>query len=756
MKRLLLSIRKGISSFFDQMLIEASPTGLLPSNAGSRPIEATRIVMQPDRPIASASEDLFDRECFANRVASVISSRADDSSLVIGLFGPWGDGKTSTLTMLRGALQTDEQVIIVDYNPWFYKNDESVITRAFFETIGSALQKNPTLSRENIGQVMEVIGSAIPTFGDSISKTGNKLAQIDLPAVKSKVGSILKKHKKRVVVFIDDIDRLNRSDIQTLFKLVRLVGDFHYTTYVLAFDDEVVAQSLGTAYGSGDTNAGSRFLEKIIQVPLHLPPANPEVLRSIVFSSFDRVVSENDIEMDQEMGTELGNSFVSGFSAALKTPRHVKLIDNAITFAVPILKGEVYVVDQILIECLRIFYPRLYRYVRDNPSAFLGKSDVMWSPSQSEKAELRDQRIDEILRGYGLSDAELDAFKTHFLQNLFPRTSKTEYGNDWESSWGALKRICSRDYFKRYFTYAVPSGDISDLAVDSLVQAASDEEVVAVKDAIANASANGSLPLLISKLVQRVDQLPLKAGPTIIFAIADVSSKLPTSDGLAGSDLARRRAARLIADIIKRFPEKQWETAVSIAVTSSSDPTFAVTVLDECRDASDDYGKRGFLSQELHGKLTNELVSSLLNTRPEEGIFDLVPSHPDYFIFYAVQFGGDLAANDVRDRLRSELEGDPSRAIAYIRAFTGTSYPGKGAPYPSDFNIRNYRSMAGAFDMDQLFDCINRVYGDKLGSGEYKRAFETDEINVEERLAQQFAYVHRNRDSYPPPESKDA
>src|SRR5438094_267400 len=56
---------------------------------------------------------------------------------------------------------------------------------------------------------------------------------------------------KRVVLFIDDVDRLDRKEIQAAFKLVKLSAGFDHTSYVLAFDDEMVAAALGETYGGG-------------------------------------------------------------------------------------------------------------------------------------------------------------------------------------------------------------------------------------------------------------------------------------------------------------------------------------------------------------------------------------------------------------------------------------------------------------------------------------------------------------------------
>lgn len=742
-------IRQSVRAFFHQMLVDADPSGLSPpSKPEIAALPSTEVVMQPDRPIRTAAEDLFDRASFARRVATVIATRSDDSSLVLGLFGPWGDGKTSTLGMLREALSR-ENVIIIEYNPWFYKSDAESITRAFFRTIGSALQKNAIFSKENFGLTLSTVGRAVPTVGEALGKLGDKLSESDLEAVKAKVAEVLRRHRKRVVVFVDDIDRLDRKDIQTLFKLVRLVGDFSYTTYVLAFDDEIVAAALGEAYGAGDAGAGARFLEKIIQVPLHLPPANRQVLREVVFASFDRVISENSIPYDRDRGSELGNAFVAGFDPVLKTPRQAKLIDNAITFAVPILKGEVNVVDQILIECMRIFYPTLYRLIRDEQSMFLGTAKLDWTSRDDEKAQIRDALIAAAMAPYGLTESEMTTFRALFLEHLFPRISNSSYGSDWEETWGSEQRICSRDYFNRYFNYSVPRGDISDLSVDLLINEAESGNLEAVNDAVRDASERKALPLLLTKMLQRSATLPLRAIPTIIYVFAAVSDQMPDRDGPFGSSWTRRRAARLVADLIKRSPPKGWEKAVELASSASTDVLFAIQVLDACRTSEDRDGETGFLPERAHRRAVDALAKRVLTSAEAASLLDAVPRQVDEFIFYVGHFASAKVTNSLRAKLKSELKSDPTRAIQYVRAFTGTATTlGTGISRVADFTIRNYQNMARCFDMDQVYACVLKVYGSDLAKSEYERGWDGDKADPIETLAKQFSYVHRNRDSY--------
>jgi len=78
------------------------------------------------------------------------------------------------------------------------------------------------------------------------------------------------KLEKPLIIFIDDIDRLDNLEIQQIFKILKLTADFNKLIYVLAFDEEMVAKPLSQIYGNDQTD-GLQFIEKIIQLPLRIP-----------------------------------------------------------------------------------------------------------------------------------------------------------------------------------------------------------------------------------------------------------------------------------------------------------------------------------------------------------------------------------------------------------------------------------------------------------------------------------------------------
>ena len=71
-----------------------------------------------DAPITRPPDDKFSRAPFAQRIAQTILAQRDPASIEVGVYGPWGDGKTSVLNLIEHALAEDSRTVPVRFNPW--------------------------------------------------------------------------------------------------------------------------------------------------------------------------------------------------------------------------------------------------------------------------------------------------------------------------------------------------------------------------------------------------------------------------------------------------------------------------------------------------------------------------------------------------------------------------------------------------------------------------------------------------------------
>ena len=264
-----------------------------------------------DAPVKTPEEDKFSRWPFAERVAKVIANRKDPSSIIIGLYGTWGDGKTSVLNFIETALEENDHVVCIRFNPWRYGSEEQLLERFFFD-IANAIDAAIVTSGEKIRQFLDKVvvpigeASGSKAIGEGISKflTGPNLIQL-----RERIETALETAEKRVVIFVDDIDRLEKEEIHATFRLVKLTADFKNTAYVLAFDDGVVSAALQERYASRTGNAGRSFLEKIIQVPLHLPGVDSRTLKAFCFQGVDEALRIAEIELNDEQVQFFATSF---------------------------------------------------------------------------------------------------------------------------------------------------------------------------------------------------------------------------------------------------------------------------------------------------------------------------------------------------------------------------------------------------------------------------------------------------------------
>lgn len=421
-----------------------------------------------DAPVTTKVEDIFSRWKFSERVAQVIASRRDPSSIVIGLYGRWGDGKTSVLNFIEQSLNTNDDVICIKFNPWRFGTEDQLLM-GFFNQIADALNTKLATREDRLkdigNKILKPMSSAagMPVVGDIVS---SYISMPDINDFKSRTEALLKDSQKRVLILIDDVDRLDKTEIHALFRLVKLTADFKYTSYILAFDKDIVASSLQDRYSTSQGNSGEAFLEKIIQVPLHLPHIDKQTLRSFCFQGVDTALELANIQLTEEQAQDFARNFVSAFDSCITTPRKAKLYGNILTFSLPILKGEVNPVDLMLIEGIRAFYPRLYESIRDNEKLFSGTFPTSSGSSYDADKDLIKILIDNALSTTTSSNKE---DLKELLKSLFPKLQavygKMHYAGDSHKIWNDNQKICSKNYFSRYFGYSVSPSDVSDVAV---------------------------------------------------------------------------------------------------------------------------------------------------------------------------------------------------------------------------------------------------------------------------------------------------
>ena len=198
-----------------------------------------------DAALTNPEHDLLGWERLVDNIVEATRGIPPNESMVIGIKGSWGSGKSTLLNLVRRKLEKEhsEDSILFSYNPWLQPGSEHL--PSFFEGLANvvagdtkkALQRysrhlskvyqlvapiikaTATLTMSGVGkEVIEWLEKLVT------SVAGNKKS---LHALKDEVGNILLEHGQRIVVFIDDLDRLPPADICTIFQLVKNNGDLY-------------------------------------------------------------------------------------------------------------------------------------------------------------------------------------------------------------------------------------------------------------------------------------------------------------------------------------------------------------------------------------------------------------------------------------------------------------------------------------------------------------------------------------------------
>lgn len=703
-----------------------------------------------DAPISDSADDRFRRWPFAQRIAQTIISRVDPSSIVIGIYGAWGEGKTSVLNFIEQELnQHPSEVVCVRFNPWRFR-DEATLLVSFFSTLAETLGRSISSTKERIGEMLQKYGEllaplSVSLFGLGLSpgkataETGKLLSSVDLEDLRNRIETILNQEKKRVVILMDDIDRLDKEEIQAVFRLVKLSADFSYTAYALAFDDDMVAAGLEDRYPGGCGESGRSFLEKIVQVPLHLPPADQMSLRDFCFRGVNEALDSDGVFIPQEQADEYVRHFVEGIEPRLQTPRMCKRYANALIFALPILKDEVNPVDLMLIEGVRVFYPALYTFIRKNRELFAGTLSTGQYDKQEHK-EIEVRKIDAVLEQF-----TQDAIHAKtLLMTLFPKIKglygNVHYGSDWEKEWANDKRVSSKDYFDRYFSYAIPEGDVSDQEIGELIRLCThsdiDEAEIKLKELLTGCNAEK----FIRKLRYKENSLTSIVSMNLGKVLAISGSEFPNPDTLFSFTMPFTQACILIAQLAKNIVKGKQRLNYGKEVISISIPLFfAVQCLQWfCADKEDKDEERIFLENEE--AILGKMAAKRIYKESKDMAIYIKYGKDAPLLLWAWAYYGSKKATETH--IIKSLGEKPETVSDLLSAYVRTPWDmTTGLPKKGDFWRQNYDSLARVVDPEIIYSFVRKNYGPEVDNARGER-YEYREKPFPEKLAMQFASIH--------------
>jgi len=430
--------------------------------------------------------------------------------------GTWGTGKTSVLNLLRYKLTSNakdnenEKIMVLDFDPWDFYPKVNLIN-AFYERLYKALNQEYLLSgiKNTFKNYLKIIspGLKLHSFGMTVN-----LNYQSPEAIKKEIEMCLRNIGKKVVIFIDDIDRLDKERILQVFEIVKRFANLNKTIFILSFDVDIVSRIV-----DGNFVNGKSFIEKIIQNPINLPAIEQVTIKNYVFGNLELLF--NKIKIDQKEINGFKNEvlpcnfkeFYKSYGERLfSTLRHAIRYLNAINITLPAIKDEVNLHDFLLLELIRIFYPDVYDDIWNNQSLFIIPSEpflkILYATEPTYRKDLHDKiktYLDRIKNNYEQNKYEI---LEYLLKTLFPLVKIASSDDTTSHSITNQDRIAKRifvpEVFPKYFMLKVPHDEIPDKEIKTLIDKWNEQGTDAdtVKNDLLSYKENQQLSKLFEKL----------------------------------------------------------------------------------------------------------------------------------------------------------------------------------------------------------------------------------------------------------------
>ena len=714
-----------------------------------------------ERPILNKDDDKLNRSLFAEILAESILHYDGEDCLIIGLIGKWGSGKSSIINMAVDSIQS-ENLIIINFNPWYFSTQDNLYQQ-FFNLIVTEIEKrefgdkfwvqkkwfqlktqwdyasriekgNKSImqyGKEIVLTLRELQHSDIinkyynqvksnsainlnaPGLGYTYNFTDSKKEYNSISYLKTKCNEYFKSLDYKFLIIIDDLDRMTKFEIEQTLILVKSLADFDDFIYLLAFDDEIVSESLSNV----PEKFQKLFLEKIIQVYLTVPKFSESHLNGLISDRLEDfyknfVIDESNdenVENNRELPQSIQKEFLDIYSYLkmfFKSPRDLYRFINILNFNFSVFKDEVNRKDFILILAIQLFEPNIYHEIKNNKDLFIVNYVNL---TKLEKEENKGYIEDIIkLKSNNLSKNIV----RDILFKLFPKIESyyrnIEYGSEWDDSWKYERRICSKKFFEKYFTLTLETDEISIVSIQNLLSASDSNSI---SDTILEFNNNHKTKDLFDLMINRMEDIPKENAQYFISSLIDIGDLLEIPYNMFFDK--RIYLSRILHDLLKKYDTKDERFEVLKNAISNSKRSLYVAV-DLLAGFDFDYNKFDYkndkpspdvLISEEHLEVLEEIMKNKIREWDEDGRLWENPNLEGILYSwkswdkegYVIKRVGEYTADD--ENLLKFLNGFKSVATTTMH---------RNSPSDVEFKL-NFKSLENYFDLYELNDRLKRI-----------------------------------------------
>ncbi len=668
-----------------------------------------------DRPINELKDDLLGRSSFSKQLGNAIINYRGNDGLVIGLFGKWGTGKTSAVNMTIDKIKSQNcmtgKILIMQFSPWYYSDQDNLII-LFFEKLGQIINDGDIDNRglkEKVGKALKDYSEAfelitmIPAVGSFISpivKTAAKnvgeimAKKADIVKLKNELVRTLVEYGEKIVVVIDDIDRLSNNQIRDIFQLVKQVADLPNIIYILVMDREIVTRALSEVHNCD----GNEYLEKIIQIPYTLPELSKNKLNDIFFKKIEDLYKNQNIKItldDDYWGRVLRNCI----EPYVNTLRDVNRVINVLQFRVAFVRDEICVEDTIALTTMEVTLPDVFCWISQNRDALCGGTWFQlanYNKSEEEKKDCYTSAIKKLCpddNNILLSIATIFPF---FAKMVKERVYTSDYSlNDIKER----RRVAEESRFDYFFQMDDGSILISRRDIDSFI---SEYDSQRLNKALTDYNDNGKLSYFLTELNSLIKCVSYERIGCICTALYNnLSHFLGETERTIFSVPNFIKAGYIAADLFGKLKTEMERYALLKDIIEDGDKFVLAAVsplLLKIKQESDTNAGGQIIFPDHLKKIEEIYISKLPN---KEFANDLVSLNNSCALFEMWKILDEEGAdNYIVNYIKS-----PEGCLRYILSLTGSWSGPKGRGWTfSKQNYENYVSSEHVLELIDEFD----------------------------------------------------
>ena len=343
----------------------------------------------PDTPITSNEADNFQTGAYVNALSEFILEC--DTPMTIAIQGDWGTGKTSMINMVDEKIK--KEVASVVFNTWQYSqfNLGDALPVLMLNKLALTLT-DKKFTADEIKRTLSKLGKmAVHLAAGKFTGGGDTNDDIfNFDEVESIVGiknefqkaidsRAADTKRNRVVVFVDDLDRLEPQKAVELLEVLKVFLDCDKCIFVLAVDYSVVTQGVKAKYGQDmDSEKGKSFFDKIIQLPFKMPVAKYNI------EGYLKVLMDNIWGSDVKITDDDVKEYMSIIENTIgKNPRSIKRVVNSFIIVEKVAKEQdayknsksIKQVQKLLflLLCIQLAWEKLYNYLIEKANDVIEK-----------------------------------------------------------------------------------------------------------------------------------------------------------------------------------------------------------------------------------------------------------------------------------------------------------------------------------------------------------------------------------------------